>query len=811
MKNKSAFILIVVLSYFFNGFSQNLPPEISVSGGQIYCPGSSIPIVTSALISDPNSEDTSLPEIYIQIVEGYQIGLDNLALSGVNPNITSSWSTTEGRLTLTGPATFAEFSSAIENVLFQTTQTLFTQDRQVSINLGDANYLPSTGHYYFYVADLGITWTEARDAAASLNYFGLQGYLATITSEDESQLAGEQSTGTGWIGGSDQQNEGTWIWETGPEAGQVFWQGVANGSAQNGMFEFWNTNEPNNFNEEDYAHITDPSIGVLGAWNDLGNTGDPGINNPYHPKGYIVEFGGMPNETVINLSTSSTIIMPRVISSDFTVCGSDSVMLTVEASTVDVSWYETSTSISPIHSGLNYNVNINATTTYWLLPVVQSCATNIVRYPFTVTVNPKPDVNNVTINQCEDAIIDGLSSFNLSAYSDVIVNGSLNNLEVNFFETIDLSIPIDDQSYMNQVNNQIVYAQVLNTVTNCSVTAEVLLVVNTNTSNSGTLTVCDNQDETGLVSFDLTLAESEILNSESADVIVLGYYETHNDALFQENQLNTNYTNTQPYNQTIFARLEQNGSCYSITEVNLKVDVLPNLLDDETVYYCSNTFPETITLYGGVVNDISNNYYYSWSTGETTMTIEVNEAGSYSVEVTKPFGCTAERTIIVLPSNTATFETIEVSDLSENNVVSVIVSGDGEYLYALNDEFGIYQESMIFENVPAGIHSVYVKDIKADCGTVSMAISVLGFPKFFTPNGDTVNDTWQMKGLSSEFTDSMTIEVFNRYGKLVAILNYNNPKWDGTYNGEVLPTDDYWFVARLLDGRTFKGHFTLKR
>ncbi|WP_418636928.1 T9SS type B sorting domain-containing protein [Winogradskyella sp.] len=810
-KIKSFILLLCFWICHFYGFSQNLPPEIIVLGGQVYCPQSQVPIVTSASITDPDPEDTTLSEIFIQIAEGYQNGQDTLELMGSNPSITSSWNATEGLLTLTGPATFDEFNNAIENVVFQTTQVVFTQDRQFSINLGDANYLPSTGHYYFYVADSGVTWTEARDAAAQQTYFGLQGYLATLTSQEESQLAGEQSAGTGWIGGSDAETEGVWKWVTGPEAGTVFWQGNVNGSAPNEAFSFWNTNEPNNAGDEDYAHITDPSIGILGAWNDLANTGDLNSNGPYHPQGYIVEYGGMPNEPEINLSASTTLIMPRVLDNDIIVCAANTFTLMAEASTIDVLWFESPTSTTPIHTGLSYDVNIITTTTYWLLPVVNACLTNVERYPLTVTISETPSVNNMTISQCEDAIMDGISNFNLNEYRDVIVNGSLDNLEVHFFETMDLSIPINTDDYTNLYNNQTVYAQVTNTLTGCVAIAELLLSVNTNAVNSAAISVCDNLDETGLVSFDLSLAESQILNTESADITILGYYATHNDALLQANQLTTNYTNTQAYDQTIFARLEQSGSCYSIAEVNLSVERLPSLLEDETVFYCTNTFPDTISLTAGVVGDIPNNYYYNWSTGETTINIAINEPGNYTVEVTKPFGCSNTRTITVLPSNTAIFETIDVTDLSENNIVSVSVSGDGDYMYALDSENGPYQDSNSFENVASGIHTVYVKDLKANCGIVSTDISVLGFPKFFTPNGDTVNDTWQIKGFTSEFEIMARVDIFNRYGKRVGTLNRNQPKWEGTYNGKLLPTDDYWFVAEFADGRIIKGHLTLKR
>lgn len=802
--------LIFILCHFY-GFSQNLPPEIIVTGEQIYCPESQTAIVSSVAITDPNPEDTSLSEIFVQVAEGYQNGQDTLELIGFNPNITSSWNSAEGLLTLSGPATFAEFENAIENVVFYTTQTVFTQDRQFSINLGDANYLPSTGHYYFYVANSGITWIEARDAAAAQTYFGLQGYLATLTSQEESQLAGEQSPGTGWIGGSDAEIEGTWKWVTGPEAGTVFWQGNANGSAANNEFSFWNYNEPNNVNNEDYAHITDSSIGILGSWNDLSNTGDLGVNNPYHPQGYIVEYGGMPNEPNISLSASTTLIMPRVLDNGISVCGSGTIILNAGVSTLDVLWFETPTSTIPIHVGAIYNVQINATTTFWLLPVVPGCSANLERYPMTVTINEIPSVNDITISQCEDEVMDGLSNFNLSSYNDTIVNGSLANLEVRFFESMDLSIPINDNDYTNISNNQLVYAQVINTTTSCSAIAEVILSINTNISNYALLTECDNLNETGFVSFDLIRAENQILNSLASDVVVLGYYETYSDALLQENELSTDFTNTEAYNQTIFARLEQNGSCYSITEVDLNVENLPILLEDESIYYCLNDFPETITLEGGIVDETPNSFYYNWSTGETTMTINVNEPGTYTVQVTKPFGCTNMRTITVLPSNTATFETIEVTDLSENNTISVLVSGDGDYVYALDDENATYQISNTFENVSAGIHSIYVKDIKANCGIVSMAVTVLGFPKFFTPNGDTVNDTWQIKGFSLELSENVRIEIFNRYGKLVGLINASNPKWSGSHNGELLPTDDYWFTATLPDGRAFKGHFTLKR
>lgn len=286
----------------------NQPPSITASGDQIFCPGSPMAIVESVSISDPDT--ATLDAVYIQITSNYDNSGDLLSLTGTHPNITASWSSSEGRLTLTGPATLAEFETAVAAVTFQTTATVASGDtRSFSIVLNEANYLASTGHYYEYVPALGITWTSARDAAALRTFYGLQGYLATISIQDESDLLGSQAPGAGWIGASDAALEGDWYWVTGPEAGTLFWRGNSSGTAY--AYEFWNGGEPNNSGDEDYAHITAPGVGLPGSWNDLSNTG--AASGDYQPKGYLVEYGGMPGDPAApNIAATSTITVDNV-------------------------------------------------------------------------------------------------------------------------------------------------------------------------------------------------------------------------------------------------------------------------------------------------------------------------------------------------------------------------------------------------------------------------------------------------------------------------------------------------------------------
>jgi gliding motility-associated-like protein len=782
------------------------PPTISAQGDQQYCGDTPMQIANNVSITDPDPGDTTLPLVTIQISEGYTNGQDQLSLTGTHPTINAFWTPDLGRLALVGPATFAEYEAAIEAVVFETTQTNFTEDKFFSINLGDANYLPSTGHYYFYVPNTGITWTEARAAAEAQTYFGLQGYLATLTTEEEAELAGSQSEGTGWIGANDIGQEGTWEWVTGPEAGTIFWIGAVGGVPQNGLYTFWNSGEPNNLGGEHYAHITDPSIGIMGSWNDLPNTGSTDPNNPYHPQGYIVEFGGMPGDPDVNLSVSTRIETPKSTITENANCAPSELTLSVETNTDSVLWFANETDTTPIHSGTSYTVSLTETTTFWILPAFSGC-TGGARTPITGTIFGLPETEDIDIVQCGST--SGTTIFNLFEYSQDVAAGIIQDRQVRYFTDSALTDEINTSAYTNTSNPQTVYARVTDLVTECVNTAEVTLRVSSNAVNNASLSACDTNEELGLTLFDLSQADAHILDGLPTDLVVT-YFETLDDALLLNNPIGTQFTNTTPYSQTIYARLEQNGECYGIGEVQLTVLSLPAVETEEIVYYCLNLSPQPITLSSGITSN-NNDYTFTWSTGETTSEIQVNDIGTYTVEVTEIGACTKTKTIAVQPSNIATITEVQVNDISDNNVVTVLVSGEGDYVYALNDTNNVYQESNIFQNVPPGFHIVYVRDIKNNCGIVAEQIAVIGYPKFFTPNGDSINDTWQLKGISETFQPNSQVYIYDRYGKLLRILINSQDSWDGTINGARMPSSDYWFSVQLEDGRTFTGNFTLKR
>jgi len=382
LKKQLLLVLLFAQSYFYAQTS-NVAPILTATGNQIYCPLTSMKIVTDMTIVDP--DNTGIDAIYIQISSGYTIGTDVLTLTGTHPTISSSWNPTLGKLTLSGitsQPTYTALIAAIEDVEFSNSSPNPSGIRTFSITVGEANYLPSNGHYYQYISNIGVSWTSAKALAELSQYYGLQGYLATITSVEEKQLSGEQAAGAGWIGGSDQETEGVWKWMSGPEAGTNF------------SYTFWNNGEPNNQGNEDYAHITAPGVGILGSWNDLSNTGEASGN--YQPKGYIVEYGGTPGDPILQISTSSTITIPSITSTT-PASNCDSASMTLQATTNigTINWYTNPSGGTPIHTGTSYTTPLLTTTTTYYVDSFPSGCTYGTRTAITATINQVP---TVTIN-----------------------------------------------------------------------------------------------------------------------------------------------------------------------------------------------------------------------------------------------------------------------------------------------------------------------------------------------------------------------------------------------------------------------------
>lgn len=330
-----------------------------------------------------------------------------------------------------------------------------------------------------------------------------------------------------------------------------------------------------------------------------------------------------------------------------------------------------------------------------------------------------------------------------------------------------------------------------------------------------TQTQCDTENPSaGIVTFNLE-------DAFSTSGIVYSLYETENDRN-NNNAIDVSvpYSNTVAFNQTLYYTAINENGCENYGLVNLIVNPTPAPVFDfsKTLIFCNDDGP--IELFA------PDNYHtYSWSTINgaeineigTNPNIYISEIGDYRIEVGygytnngQQFFCTSFQDFIVLPSSKAVIENIEIEyGGSSQNTLSVIVSGDGNYEYSIDDF--TYQRSPEFTNLPPGsITTVYVKDLNG-CGIVSQEIAIIGFPRFFTPNNDSYNDTWNVIGISNNNLPNSIIYVFDKHGNPIIQIDPLGKGWDGNFNGKPLPSDDYWYRAILEDGRRLSGHFTLKR
>ena len=330
------FIILLTFTFFVDiskGEEDRLAIKLTDSTPVQYC-NAPVPFAESLTIEG----NFILPGMKVSINEGYNAGEDTLVYSGSIGNIVSTWYDLQGYLLLKGDAntTIDNYRDAIKLVKYKNNKLIPTLGtRKLTITLEDGDYYWGTGHFYRFVSKSGIKWAEAEAEAKSdaMKYYGLRGYLATITSMYENSFIQTKiDRAVGWIGASDADVEGDWRWVTGPEGlegggkGLRFWKGTGYQAKMNnpagvygpvnGAYHNWNrwdqgfssalptgTWEPNQSGEEDYAHITyfPNNTNDSYKWNDLPKTGGSG---DYASAGYLIEFGDMPEDPKVFLSAT---------------------------------------------------------------------------------------------------------------------------------------------------------------------------------------------------------------------------------------------------------------------------------------------------------------------------------------------------------------------------------------------------------------------------------------------------------------------------------------------------------------------------
>lgn len=258
----------------------------------------------------------------------------------------------------------------------------------------------------------------------------------------------------------------------------------------------------------------------------------------------------------------------------------------------------------------------------------------------------------------------------------------------------------------------------------------------------------------------------------------------------------------------IYTYTVSNGVCDNTSaEMDVLVSELANAGIDGNLSICSlGSTTDLFTLLGDDP-ETGGTWFPSLASGTGVYDPQVDPPGTYNYTIDSSIcgSVSSEVTVELFNTYEITNYEIQSTDFENNNTAKIIIYEPGEYEYSIDNI--VFQSSNIFFDLRGGDYTLYLRQVDG-CGHLKHDFSVLDYPKFFTPNNDGINDYWRLKGNT---TRPYNVFIFDRYGKLLKTLKDSNEYWEGEYNGNVMPANDYWFLIQFEDGKTKRGHFALIR
>lgn len=178
--------------------------------------------------------------------------------------------------------------------------------------------------------------------------------------------------------------------------------------------------------------------------------------------------------------------------------------------------------------------------------------------------------------------------------------------------------------------------------------------------------------------------------------------------------------------------------------------------------------------------------------------------GTYTLHLEDEMGCVGPAITINLPAVNTTIAQFGLDPLYGNAPLAVNVyqlsHNATNYEWYVNGDF--VGNSLSNYTLPNGGEYTFelvawqYDPACADTFSMGVFVTEIVIPTAFTPDNDGVNDTWEIQGFT-EYLPKATVKIFNRWGDLLYEVKdgkYPQYPWDGTFNGEKLPTGSYFYL-----------------
>jgi len=482
---------------------------------------------------------------------------------------------------------------------------------------------------------------------------------------------------------------------------------------------------------------------------------------------------------------------PVPVASNQTVCsnGSPTQTLTATATGGTITWYTAATGGSLVASPTQVGVG---SITYYAESSNETCS-SLTRTAVTLTINANPEVtiSGNSVLTCSNTIITlNASGSTVVGAASYLWSTGATTATINVSAAGNYSVTVTDGN------------------SGCSATASVTVTGN---ATPPTATITGNAVLTCAV-------QSVTLDASATSVIGTASY------LWNTGATTATIVVTAPGEYSVTVKDSSNGC--SVTEtVTVAQNTAPPVVNisGPTALTCNAT-SITLNASGSTVQGTAS---YLWNTGATTPSIQVNQAGDYTVVVTDSGnGCSNAKTITVTENYVAAEITggsiaLCIEDASFNLtslLPSNFVSG-GTWTDNMNSggltginfdpsivNLGDYEFTYREPGDCGRIITVTV-NVNDDC-VVLACVTIEDISKVVTPNGDGFNDTFKVgNDPSAAGGCKYLVKIFNRWGKMVFQSdNYQN-NWEGRHDGSgmqigsnnELPTGTYYYVVNIID------------
>lgn len=201
----------------------------------------------------------------------------------------------------------------------------------------------------------------------------------------------------------------------------------------------------------------------------------------------------------------------------------------------------------------------------------------------------------------------------------------------------------------------------------------------------------------------------------------------------------------------------------------------------------------------------------TWSTAATTATAEITGPGTYKVNTTDANGCPGEDDIVITakPAPTVT------ATASDNNIplgATAQLQADGAEQYAWLPAETLDNPSIANPVATPTATTTYTVSGTAANGCTGKAEIVItiegiqGFPVTFSPNGDGINEEWN---IHAQDKPECTLAIFDGKGRRV--FEGKGQNWDGTYQGKPVPAGTYYYVFGCRNEKPLTGNVLVIR